>query len=634
MVESISANAALFSNYPQFDAVGPTRPEVDNKIAHYAKDRESYDHRLNETYSLSQNPEILRLLNPLTQAQLRAIRDTPNALVDLHHELIQQHIFRRCAVFFQQLVSVYGSRLHFEAETGAKRQPESAKALNIKGIKLCSQQAAHSSTLPALWAFENQAQVGVVPGRYFLDGSDVDRLVNSAIDLPVEVNQADSKIDGHGAEPLRERAKNLINRTSQMELTPEEALRQFLDQALERVQFHLDQPDINPKVRSALEHFQQNFQLYRNQIDGEPRFFEQLLEFTVDPTGDMAAIRSDLRKARFSALQQKYRCQTEISGAIDRVRMPIFQALKAERLAQGMNNYRQCEDAFRQVLVEQMPSEEDRVRMIKYYNLPAVTPPGTTLTAMRHHLPAIRVLALEISRQMEAMRLSETSLRSRVFEVMRRNTGRRQFDLSDVLKGWNQRLEIRRDFSAAVVELHTNGRSLRPSEIRNLTRNGWRCQIDTIPDSVSTIRRIENGTRVLDNNYARLLSKLFQVNVARFQGPLASENLAAERIARNLSPSALSNVIKQANQVIGNQHAYYPAWMRLVANGEAVTAERLQQVANELKKDIVPEKVAWSRSSIGRLERDEKTFDEQYARIFSRLLGIDKTLFIPQFFYA
>ncbi|HEY5259910.1 MAG TPA: hypothetical protein VIJ46_04610, partial [Rhabdochlamydiaceae bacterium] len=143
------------------------------------KPRDQYSHEMTETCSLTdrvyqdKSSQIkVTTLDAATgtrkpdsdylYANRRTVvkKEKPEVVVEDYEEMIIEHVERRVLFFFQQLIAVYKTKLHFES-VGAADQAKSATAVSVK-VKgsiqeLTKRQAAHSSTNPRLIAYDSRA---------------------------------------------------------------------------------------------------------------------------------------------------------------------------------------------------------------------------------------------------------------------------------------------------------------------------------------------------------------------------------------------------------------------------------------------------------------------------------------------
>ncbi|MBS0626564.1 MAG: helix-turn-helix transcriptional regulator [Verrucomicrobia bacterium] len=446
--------------------------------------RDKFAHRLNETTSL-----VDHVFGAKIPKEIAA--PTPKQLVDFYIEPLTHHVEKRVALFFQQLVACYETKLHFEIGDTLD-QAESAPALkNHAGQKIATRNAAHSSTIPCLIAYrqdEWEAWAGnrrqePPQGFVYLKGSDLYRNSNATIDMPRDINEADIAIDGKANESaLRQKSLALLNRCGQGETTPEEGLKEFIQILSAEVAKKKNLAN-KEGVKRALELYKEALRQISEAIDVDGTIFEQWLDLQVDSTDDSARVRRTIYHIRYDAIRQNHLSQTEILDKIEQVKNEIFGRMKQER-----GRYAYMEDAFRHVLADSVEKDADRLRLLKLYQLPFegydLRPNGRkmqlyskTKTRMLQEVSEkIAPLIKEVCRMMERMRHAEVSKRASITRVLRHAKGWRQIDLS-----------------AKIKEL-----------------------FPTLPSSQPTISRVETGIRVIDSDYAGKLSQVFKVDAGLF----------------------------------------------------------------------------------------------------------------------
>lgn len=215
------------------------------------KTREKYSHDLTETCcltdqvvqdstsSLKMGFDDFTYTNPIEKEEGLDAESWPK----YYRKIIEHHVTMRVSCFFQQLIACNKTGLHFENE-GALSQGASATPIRLKNGTKISRQAAHSSTLPCLIAYDSKkwkeyesTKDGTKPKGYvFLKGTDYYRTQNSTINLPKSVNDADLRIDDKKySVNLRKEALQLVNQVAQGTLRPEQGLIKFVTITLEAV---------------------------------------------------------------------------------------------------------------------------------------------------------------------------------------------------------------------------------------------------------------------------------------------------------------------------------------------------------------------------------------------------------------
>ncbi len=118
--------------------------------------------------------------------------------------MIEDHIERRVAIFFQQLVLCYGTKLHFEIGD-TLHQGKSATALYLKDQngkceKLSVRNAAHSSTIPCLiasdlkaWTQHKQHGQKEPQGFVYIKNSGIYNNATATMEMSRNINEAEIK---------------------------------------------------------------------------------------------------------------------------------------------------------------------------------------------------------------------------------------------------------------------------------------------------------------------------------------------------------------------------------------------------------------------------------------------------------
>lgn len=444
--------------------------------------RDKFAQKLNETTSL---------LDAIFQSTFPKEIETPSpsALIDLYQEPLAHHVEKRVALFFQQLVSCYQTKLHFEAGDTLD-QAESAKALMKGKEKICTRNAAHSSTIPCLLAYRGEEWAqwvenpeGEKPqGFVYLRWSDIYRNCNATIDLPRDINEADIAIDGKANESaLRNKCLQILNDSSQGTVCPQEGLKRFLDVLLSEVKAKT-RAARKEGVKRALELYQETIEEIEEEIGADAEVFSRWLDVRIDQSDESAAVRRTIYHLRYKAIRDNHLGQSEILSKIEVVRKEIFGRIKGEP-----GRFAYLDEAFRHTLVHFAESDVDKNRLRKLYNLPTekydLRPNErrtqlyeATKARMLQEKDKMVPLVKEVSRLMARLRNQETSQRASITRVLRKAKEWRQIDLSAKIK------------------------TLYPA----------------LPASQPTISRCETGVRTIDPDYAEKLSRVFQVDAGLF----------------------------------------------------------------------------------------------------------------------
>jgi hypothetical protein len=440
------------------------------------QDRDHYSHELGETLSSTDRvfqdkssqqklnfqphdwlPEgtpmvDYRFANPLPVA---APLD-PKAVVAEYRQMIREHVERRVLFFFQQLIVCYKTRLHFE-NVGAQDQGKgtNAIALNVNGQqqKFQVRQAAHSSTSPCLVAYDaaqwQAYEAGGAPkpqGFVFLKNTDYYRTMNATMNMPKCVNDADREIDEKRRESmLRTKAEGIINRAAQGRLTPEQALDEFINEALVEVangRQRLAALGNDPLTEEALVYYARYLTKIQGVIATDPTFLERSLSLKIGDETQSERSKRVILQMRYAAVRN---CQIEQSALIQKVeavRKPILAALKAANGNRKPDNF---DAAFRVRLISYARTTQDRQRLEKLlnfspFNFEAQVQGGArtkyldTKGLLTPYAARIDFLARDILGDMRGLRTQEMYGRGQVVKELRDMKGWRQIDLGAAVK--------------------------------------------------------------------------------------------------------------------------------------------------------------------------------------------------------
>ncbi|CCB86356.1 putative uncharacterized protein [Parachlamydia acanthamoebae UV-7] len=220
---------------------------------------------------------------------------------------IQQHFHKRISLIFLQAVVCYGTNLKFrEGHT-------IHQGFNAEGMFGISFQAAHSATLPCLYAKEGKGKETI-----FLYRSGYYDESNATIDLEKAINDADRAIDEKYRESLlRNHSINLLNSASKRELTPEKVVRYFLPAMQEVIEDVLSR-EKDAAVKGVLEFYrdegaslahyvfqQENIDLWLN------------LNLEGIPEQEKKSLRPHLYELRYQMIQADQKAQSMINSKIE-----------------------------------------------------------------------------------------------------------------------------------------------------------------------------------------------------------------------------------------------------------------------------------------------------------------------------
>ena len=463
--------------------------------------REKYPHHSNITASLADytHPEqIIKVQNAAEAAALKS----PVSLVKSYESMIEDHIARRVAIFFQQLVVCYGTNLHFEIGT-TLHQGESSKALYLKdhagqSEKLSVRNAAHSSTIPCLIAYDLQEwtqyrQTGQnkPQGFVYIKGSDIYHSANATLDMIRDINEADIEIDGKKDDSkLRERALEMLNQASCRVIDPGTGIAQFLALIIDLTSEKAKTAK-KPGVRACLKIYLENLLAIQDQIK-DPKQLDNLLGVKIDESPSSEKIRKTIHQLRFKAIRDNQHVQSALHQKISAVSKQVLVEIDRKKKPDYYDV------AFQNVLIDSMENQNDKINLKKLFNhphdayfkaAPGEKSPGilrnteerrhrliSTIALINQHPAKILALAKELHLEFRNLKKQEVLNRSAITRVIRKAKGWSQQDLAD---------EIKKAF---------------PS----------------LPSSQSTISNLETSKKIMDPAYAVKLSNVFKVDPSLF----------------------------------------------------------------------------------------------------------------------
>jgi hypothetical protein len=459
-------------------------------IAIKGKSRDKFCHRTSETMSTVDRINIGNTIPTKTAQETAEVKDEIQFIAS-YQEMIEDHIERRVAVLFQQLVISYETHLHFEIGK-TQHQAESAKTLYIKdhlGKKnvLCKRNAAHSSTLPCIIAYESKAWNKHVnnddpkpDGFVYVQGGDVYRTANSTLDMPRAVNEADIEIDGEkGTGLARDFAIDLLNRSARGEIDPTSAIQEFLHTVTVITQDKIPKTKRGKGVKKSLQIFLEAFKDIQTRIETVPEALDQLLGVQVAEDHQNTAIQTKIYHLRYKAIRDNQYAQTAMISKINTVRDQVLKVVGPKRKPTYF------EDAFRNILCSEMRMDYDKKRIYKLFNSPQEQYfretayrksryEGTKAKIVQQQLKPIQVLARVIGQDLRALKREEILKRGLVTRELRNSMGWTQTKLATKIKA------IYQDTAA----------------------------------SQPTISRIETNIKLVDKVYAEQLADVFDVDQA------------------------------------------------------------------------------------------------------------------------
>jgi len=468
--------------------------------------REQYPHILTETMSLTdrvfQDSSGMQLpvcdykfQNPLSVLRI----PHEDEVVAEYSEMIQEHMERRFLFFFQQLIVCYQTKLHFEC-SGAQDQGLSADKIQLsehgKVKELCQRNAAHSSTLPCLIAYDNtqwqQYRVGLArqpDGFVFLKGTDYYRTANATMNMPKWMNEADRELDEKTQYSLlRQKGLTLLNEAAQGLLNPDEGIALFVQHALDEIQSALNRLNSagkHPAVQTVLSLYLQYATEFQKGMDRS--FLERFLNITFAPDTTHIEGRYILQ-TRYAAIRNMQVQQANLIEKIDKVRKDICASIKATNQLERQPTY--FKEAFRTLLIEQARTDQDRQRLEKLYNFShafvqetlALNPSQfAKFTNIKknlsdHYVAKINDIAREVLLDMRHLRIQEETSRAQIIKDLR---GVKQW------QQWRLGQEIKQRFPHAAA-------------------------------SQATICRIETGQKLVTPSIAKEFSQVFKIDPGLF----------------------------------------------------------------------------------------------------------------------
>lgn len=230
-------------------------------------------------------------------------------------ELIEDHLDRRVQLFFQQAIMCYNTPFIYEAE-GAEDQYGLGRSIDLGNNKQHRTQAAHSSTFPCLYAFPKDNDGKKIQDKkfVFLKYSDFYKKQNSTIELPIEVNQTDTQIDGKSCEhKLRTKALKIINMVALGKITPEKATNLFV-KTLQKRLFTMLSNQEEKRYHQILDIYSRRLTEIQKGINENANYFDQILDLNLPGEEDL--LRQVVYAKRYKMLQTAAFIESKISKKI------------------------------------------------------------------------------------------------------------------------------------------------------------------------------------------------------------------------------------------------------------------------------------------------------------------------------
>ncbi|MGK5595403.1 MAG: hypothetical protein ACSNEK_08610 [Parachlamydiaceae bacterium] len=277
-------------------------------------------------------------------------------LISDSREAIEEHLDRRIQLFFQQAILCYNTPFLFEAE-GAEDQIGIGST--IKGLTHKTQ-AAHSSTFPCLYAYPKDVHGKVDRNKrfVFLKYSHFYNQQNSTVELPIEVNQADTELDGKiGQEKLRSAGIKIINDTALGKINPTKATKRFLKVFEARLIKMKDELKKNDLRRDVLKIYLSHLREVRENIKESSVIFDQIMGVALPDSETV--LRDVVYKKRFELIQQAEFIESQIAKR-------IFQAQKT-MLKHRVRSLKSVDYRLRYVLLDKAGNDQERKFLEKLF---------------------------------------------------------------------------------------------------------------------------------------------------------------------------------------------------------------------------------------------------------------------------
>lgn len=458
----------------------------------------SSQQKLQFTYHPGQSPDV-RLTDYIyaNPCPVQAVPD-PRFAIREYRKMIKEHVERRILFFFQQTIVCYQTKLHFES-VGAQDQGKSADAVvvhvNGHALKFMVRQAAHSSGNPCLVAYDHYQwqmhQAGMIPkpqGFVFLKHTDFYRTVNATMNMPKWINDTDREIDEKtSASLLRSKGEAIINRGSQGLLTPDEAMVEYIQEAINEVQSarqRLARAGKDYEVQEVLGYYEKYLVKIQGIITADPTFLERFLNLKMGAATQDETSKRIILQMRYAAIRNCQVNQSALVQKVEKLRQDILITMKAANENRKPDHY---DAAFRSLVIEHARTDENRHRLEQLLNFSPFNfeaqlqgSPRTkyfnTKTALSAYNTHIDFLVRDILEDMRRLRTLEVYERAQVVKELR------------AMKQWTQKKlgqEIKQIFPHAAA-------------------------------SQSTISRIENRGKLVTEPIAQEFSRIFGVDSGLF----------------------------------------------------------------------------------------------------------------------
>ncbi len=450
--------------------------------------RDKFDLEENETSSVTDMIFGDLRKQRATKSMVESLKDK-TFLIQESEEMIETHIDKRIALFFQELIVCYDVPFFFEigeTQHQAPSAPTLAKKAGGEEVKVPFN-SAHSSTIPCLYAYPRKEWVewGKNPeGKekpkpfVYLKGSHVYNSQNATIEMIKLVNSADISLDGtrHSADQLRTKSIDLINKTAKGVLTPQMAFLAFLKETKQILESKVKSSDVKPEIRAILDIYLERIEAALTEAENGS-YLDQLLDVRIDgEKREAGQLRSILYKRRFDIIRRSVEKQSVIAKRIEEVSAKIL------GIDRRPPNFRK---ALKQKVFALATSANEKKTLAKLFN----------------------VSQEQLKKDLEGKRT--TSANKLI------NDPRFKGDFDNLMR------EIRKECRELVKEEF----AFRAQVTRDLRQfKGWR-QVDLAESykskfklsiSQPTISRLENTIKLVDGAIAHRLAELFEVDPGIF----------------------------------------------------------------------------------------------------------------------
>ena len=261
--------------------------------------------------SLPFQPDDKWLLQIYDSNAIQSPTLTKATQIDECADLIDDHVDRRIQLFFMQAILCYDTPFHYEAEGAADQIGQGSRERDT--------QAAHSSTLPSLYAYVKKADGSVDRQKrfIFLKGGHVYKQHNATLELPVAVNKADTLIDGKkGGRGVRDIAIEIINDLAAKKFRPKAATQAFLERSVVHIRAKREAlPDGDLRAR-VLTLYEERMADVLESIDQTDDLFDCLMGVSIAEGEKSDLLRTIVYERRYTLIRDVEHAQVQLSKTI------------------------------------------------------------------------------------------------------------------------------------------------------------------------------------------------------------------------------------------------------------------------------------------------------------------------------